>query len=126
VVKREKRRSPRIPVESGGHGRLRATVPVTVIDVSSDGMQIEVAASLRPGSMYDLKADVNGIPFAAQVRITRCCAGGYLPDGKGGRFLLFRAGAEFVRLDGDNVDDLISWVNKMTGSGDNTAVLQAH
>lgn len=80
-------------------GRLRATVPFSVLDLSEHGMLLELSTSLRPGSVYDLKADLPGCPFGAQVRITRCIAAGHAEDGRGGRLLLFRAGAEFVTVD---------------------------
>jgi len=108
----EKRRAPRVAIERGGHGRVKATVPVTVIDVSGAGMQLEVASALRPGSLYDLSAVLNAFEISAQVRITRCRAGGHVPDGKGGRLLLYRAGAEFVRLDGKNAKDLEAWMRE--------------
>jgi len=38
------------------------------------------------------------------VRVTRCRAGGFIPDGKGGRLLQFRAGAEFVGLTRQQLD----------------------
>lgn len=99
MAERERRRSPRTRVAKGSVGRLRATVPFAVLDVSEHGMLLELSTSLRPGSVYDLKADLPGCPFGAQVRITRCTAGGYAEDGRGGRLLLFRAGAEFIVVD---------------------------
>ena len=65
-------------------------------DISPGGLRLELAASLRPGAVYDLLADLPGHHLAAQVRVTRCAAGGFRDDGKGGRFLLYRAGAEFL------------------------------
>ena len=110
----EKRRVPRVAVESrrGGHGKVKAAVPVTVIDVSGAGMQLEIASALRPGSVYDLSAQLDGLALEAQVRITRCRAGGYVPDGKGGRLLLFRAGAEFVGLPVAQATQLQAWMDR--------------
>lgn len=114
--KPDKRRSPRVAIESGGHGRLKATVPVQIMDVSDHGMQLELAAALRPGSTYELRAQLKGIEVNALVRITRCRAGGYVPDGKGGRLLLFRAGAEFVQLEGDRVQEFRDWVQSQAAA----------
>ncbi|HKC23715.1 MAG TPA: PilZ domain-containing protein [Thermoanaerobaculia bacterium] len=110
----EKRRTPRVPIARGGHGRVKAAVPVTVIDVSRAGMLLELAAALRPGSVYDLSAQLDDIALSTQVRITRCRAGSYVPDGKGGRLLLFRAGAEFVELPPTQATLLQDWVDRRT------------
>jgi hypothetical protein len=96
---RERRRSSRVPALRGSRGQLRSTVDVDILDLSSDGLRLELSTSLRPGAVYDLKADLGGYPLAVQVRITRCNAGGFRDDGKGGRFLLFRAGAEILWTD---------------------------
>jgi hypothetical protein len=113
----EKRRAPRIPVLRGPHGRVKAAVPVTVIDVSRAGMQLELAAALRPGAVYDVSAQLDDLRLSAQVRITRCRAGGYISDGKGGRLLLFRAGAEFVELPDAQAAQLNAWMEGHTAAG---------
>lgn len=105
----EKRRAPRI--ESSGHGKVRSSVAMRVLDVSTVGLQMEVSAALRPGSIYELDADIDGLPLAARVRITRCRAGSYAADGKGGRVLLFRAGAEFIEVKGEVFRD---WMERRT------------
>jgi PilZ domain-containing protein len=106
----EKRRSQRVPAGSRGTGRVKTSVPFKVIDVSGVGMQLEVATALRPGSTYDLNASLDDFSLTAQVRITRCRAGGYVPDGKGGRLLLYRAGAEFLDLPDGQVKELHEWM----------------
>jgi hypothetical protein len=92
----ERRNGVRSPAAAGSRGRLRSTVEVEILDISPGGLRLELAASLRPGAVYDLLADLPGHHLAAQVRVTRCAAGGFRDDGKGGRFLLYRAGAEFL------------------------------
>lgn len=110
MVHHEKRRAPRVAVENGPKGRLKATVPVTIIDVSRFGLQMEISTSLRPGSMYELKTDIGPCTVVAHVRITRCRAGGYLEDGRGGRLLVFRAGAEFVHPEDEALKSLRKWI----------------
>lgn len=92
----ERRKAIRSPAKAGSRGRLRSTMEVDIVDLSSDGLRLELATSLRPGAIYDLTADLSGHHLAEQIRITRCSAGGYREDGKGGRLLLFKAGAEFL------------------------------
>jgi hypothetical protein len=108
--KADKRRSPRIP--SNALGRVKSSVSVKVLDISSVGLQLELAAALRPGSTYELTVELDGMPLAAVVRITRCRAGGYVPDGKGGRLLLYRAGAEFLTFEGDSARVFKDWMQR--------------
>jgi hypothetical protein len=95
---KNKRRAERIPLEKGTRGQLKSTLPVEILNLSETGLLLELASTLRPGSTYDITATLDGSPFAGLVRITRCRAGGFSPDGKGGRLLMFRAGGEFVGL----------------------------
>jgi PilZ domain len=112
LVHQEKRRFPRVRVEQGGKGQLKTTTPVSILNVSPTGLLMEVAASLRPGSTYDLVASVSGVPFTVLVKVTRCRAGGFMPDGRGGRLLQFRAGAEFVNLQPKQVEEIAKAIEK--------------
>jgi len=102
----ERRRSPRFIVDGKSHGQLKTTIPVTIVNLSADGLLLELKAPLRPGTVYDLSAFVPEQTIQASVRVTRCRAGGYAADGRGGRCLLFRAGAEFSSLTTGQKDDL--------------------
>lgn len=94
----DKRRSPRVPQPKGTRGQLKSTVPIEILNLSETGLFFELSSTLRPGSTYDLSATFGGVPFSGLVRVTRCRAGGFASDGKGGSLLLFRAGGEFVGL----------------------------
>ena len=122
MVQQEKRRSPRVHAEKGSRGQLKATIPVTILNASTIGVLIELSAPLRPGSTYDLSATLLGISVNALVRVTRCRAGGFIPDGKGGRLLQFRAGAEFVGLTRQQLDAVKGAVEK----GVNVATLKSN
>lgn len=106
----EKRRSPRVAAGKETGGRLKATVPIVIRNVSREGMLFEVSTPLRPGAVYDLKTEIPGFDFSAQLRITRCRAGGYVEDGRGGRILRFEAGAEFQSLDEAAIKELSAWI----------------
>lgn len=112
TAQQEKRKSPRVRAEKGSRGQLKATIPVTIVNASTIGVLIELSAPLRPGSTYDLAATLLGIPVNVLVRVTRCRAGGFVPDGKGGRLLQFRAGAEFVGLTRTQLDAIKGAVDK--------------
>lgn len=106
----ERRGAPRQAAVPGSKGQIRASVDVDVLDISPTGLRLELATPLRPGSVYDLKVDLGGFPLAAPVRITRCSAGGYRDDGRGGRLLLFRAGAEILWPQPSGADDLAKFL----------------
>lgn len=110
----EKRRSPRVNPGKDTGGRLKATVPIVIRNVSREGMLFEVSTPLRPGSLYDLKTEIPGFDLSAQVRVTRCRAGGFVEDGRGGRVLRFEAGAEFQLLDDAALGELAAWIVRCT------------
>jgi hypothetical protein len=120
LARPERRKSPRIAPDGASGGHLKATIPVTILNLSVDGLLLELKAPLRPGKTYDLSAHFPGSPVHASVRITRCRAGGYVEDGRGGRCLLFRAGAEFAGLSGaqrESVKHIVdSGLNEKPGS----------
>jgi hypothetical protein len=108
--KSEKRRAPRVKAEKGTEGRLKLTVPVSINDVSAGGVRFELATALRPGSLYDLKANLKGSLLTTQVRITRCSTGGFVTDASGARVLQYNAGAEFAQLAPEQKQLLDKWL----------------
>lgn len=116
-IPKDKRRAQRVLLVKGTRGQLKSTVPIEILNLSETGVLIELSATLRPGSTYDLNALLGGVPFAGLVRITRCRAGGFASDGKGGRLLLFRAGGEFVGLPEKQVEGLRLALSKRLASG---------
>ena len=113
----ERRRAPRVLADATSSGHLKTTIPVTILNLSVHGLLFELKAPLRPGVVYDLQAHFPGISVSAMVRITRCRAGGYAPDGRGGRCLLFHAGAEFAELSASQRDAVLVVVDKGLASG---------
>ncbi len=95
-MQQERRKTRRSPATAGTSGRLRSTLEASILDLSADGLRLQLSASLRPNAVYDFQADLSGHRVAVQIRITRCSAGGFRDDGRGGRCLLYNAGAEFL------------------------------
>jgi hypothetical protein len=116
-VGNEKRRSPRIPLSKGTRGQLKSTIPVEILDLSETGLLFEISSTLRPGSTYDLTATFGGVPFSGLVRVTRCRAGGFAADDRGGRLLLYRAGGEFVGLSEKQIEGLRLALARRLASG---------
>ena len=92
----ERRRSARVKARKGSQGQLRSTVTIDILDLSVDGVRFELSSPLRPQAVYDFRTVIGDLTVATQLRITRCAAGGYRDDGRGGRLLNFKAGGEFV------------------------------
>ena len=113
----ERRRSPRTSLAKGTRGHLKSTLAIEILNLSEIGLLLELASTLRPGSTYDFSAIFAGVPFSGLVRITRCRAGGFASDDKGGRVLLFRAGAEFVGLSERQLEALRLALSKRLASG---------
>ena len=109
----ERRKSQRVPIGQGGNGKIKASVPVGIRNLSQEGALLEVACPLRPGAAYDLKAVVDELELAVQVKITRCRAGGFVTDERGGRVLLYSAGAEFVTgVESPDLSRLKDWLSR--------------
>ena len=113
----EKRRTPRTLLAKGTRGQLKSTVATEILNLSETGLLFELPSTLRPGSTYDLSAIFGGVPFSGLVRITRCRAGGFAADDKGGRFLRYRAGGEFVGLTEGQLEALRLALSKRLASG---------
>lgn len=114
----ERRRSPRVTADETSRGQLKATIPVTIRNLSADGLLLELRSPLRPGMTYDLEAHFPHAAFAAVVRVTRCQTGGYTEDGRGGRCLLFHAGTEFVGLSPAQSQSVARILESATGSSE--------
>jgi hypothetical protein len=116
-VDNDKRRVPRFSVAKGTRGQLKSTIPVEILNLSEAGLLLEVASTLRPGSTYDLNAILGGVSFSGLVRVTRCRAGGFAADDRGGRLLVYRAGGEFVGLSEKQTSSLRLALSKRLASG---------
>jgi PilZ domain len=116
-VDKDKRRASRFAAAKGTRGQLKSTIPVEILNLSETGLLFEVASTLRPGSTYDLTATLFGMSFSGLVRVTRCRAGGFKADDKGGRLLIYMTGCEFVGLSEQQVAGLRLALSKRLASG---------
>lgn len=112
----DKRRAPRLALAKGTKAHVRSSVVVELRNLSATGLLMEVPTALRPGSTLDLTATLAGIHFTALVRITRCRAGGFATDDKGGRVLVYEAGGEFVALQQEQMTNLSRAIEKIGGA----------
>jgi hypothetical protein len=90
----------------GTRAQIKSTLPVELLNLSATGILMELPTALRPGSTCDLSATLAGVAFTALVRVTRCRAGGFAADSRGGRILLYQAAGEFVGLSDQQFESL--------------------
>jgi len=93
----ERRRSHRVPVSKGRFGRVKATVPARIVDISRHGVQLEVPAALRPAVECDLSLPFGTRDLRIRAKVHRCRAAGFAGGG-GNQRLVYRAGLEFVAV----------------------------
>jgi hypothetical protein len=90
--------------------RLRVVVPVRLVDLSAEGLQFEMASSVRPGSLYDLKVGIGRLKLESKVKVVRCLASRYDEDEYGRHYLVFGVGAVFVDMAEEMRAELARWV----------------
>jgi c-di-GMP-binding flagellar brake protein YcgR len=69
-----------------------------ILDVSSGGIQVEVAAALRPLVECDVTIPVESGVLRLKAQVKRCRATSFLEDGGDNVRVVYRAGLEFFGL----------------------------
>ena len=113
----ERRMFPRLTLDSPVEAYARSWVPARVIDISEGGVQLESEVPLRPGLTFDLGMMVEGRRLVAQVAVRRARAE-LAVDGRGGKRMLYRAGAMFTVIDEADRRAIASWIAAQPGSGE--------
>ncbi len=96
----ERRSNRRVRPNEELLGRVKATVPARVVDLSVDGALIEVGCILRPSAECDLWIPGDGfqsVKLRAEVRRCRAIGVEELPGGERG--MMYRAGLRFTALE---------------------------
>lgn len=86
----ERRRTPRLPVESGAEAGLVSGSSVRVVDISVGGVLLASSRPAPVGTRGRLSLTIGGNPLAAEVEIRRVVE---TPDRTG-----FRIGAMFLAI----------------------------
>lgn len=94
----ERRAVPRIEVPQPVAAKVKAALPARVLDISSQGAQLEVATSLRPLTSCDLRIALPDGEVTIRSIVRRCKAWGFGLDEKEQRVLLYRAGLQFAEV----------------------------
>lgn len=94
---KDRRRHPRVTPDEEVYGKVKATVPARVVDISPEGLQVEVSSGLRPNVECDVSLPVDDGAIQVRARVLRCRAA-TMRSGADSSELLFRAGLAFVGL----------------------------
>lgn len=102
----ERRASPRLTPSRPLPAKVKSSVPARVLDVSSRGMQLELATALHPQVTCELKVLLDDGELNLRATVRRCRAWGYALGENDQRVLLYRAGVEFPELSGELLERL--------------------
>ena len=88
-----KRDSERVPVPAPLHGEVKVFQPMTILDVSAGGAQIETPFALQLDSLHEFRISLGERSVVVKGRIAHC----HIGELKGG-VVLYRTGVEFVEI----------------------------
>lgn len=86
-----KRDRERVPVPSPLHGEVMVFQPMTVLDISLGGAQIETPFPLQLDSLHDFRLSLGERSVVVKGRIAHCHIGELQEGG-----VLYRTGVEFI------------------------------
>ena len=106
----ERRSTPRVEPQRPLSARVKAFLPARIVDLSSRGVQIELATSLRPELPCDLRIRLDQGEVVVRGIVRRCRAWGFGLDERDQRVLLYRAGLEFGETAPEALVEVVSSV----------------
>lgn len=101
----EKRDVERVPVPHEMTGEITVFQPMTILDISERGAQIETAFSLHLEALHDLRLSLGPRSVVVKARIVYCQIG-EIREGT----VLYRAGVEFIEPSEHAVNALTTFV----------------
>jgi PilZ domain len=114
-----KRDNERIPVPSL-HGEVKVYQPMTILDISHGGAQVETPFPLQLDSLHDFRLSLGDRSVVVKGRIAHCHIG-ELSDGGA----LYRTGVEFIEPS-EHVRTAISdFIDALRAGRDRPAVVDA-
>jgi hypothetical protein len=89
----EKRDLERVPLEGQVRGEVMVFQPMTILDISLGGVQIETAFALQPDSLHDFRLSLADRSVVVKGRVAHCHIGELTEV-----TAVYRTGVEFVEL----------------------------
>jgi hypothetical protein len=114
----DKRGSERVPVPGEIHGEVTVYQPMTILDISARGAQIETAFPLHLDSLHDFRLSLDARTVVVKGRIVHCQIGD-LREGS----VFYRTGLEFVEPSEHAVAAIRAFVVAHRGAGDGVPVV---
>src|SRR6266699_2270375 len=114
-----KRDTERVPVPSPIHGEVKVFQPMTILDVSHGGAQIETPFALQLDSLHDFKISLGDRSIVVKGRIAHCHIG-ELREG----IVLYRTGVEFIENSGHVQTALEHFVDALKAASRAPAVVE--
>jgi hypothetical protein len=87
----DKRDRERVPVPGPVHGEVKVYQPMTILDISLGGAQVETPFPLQLDSLHDFRLSLGDRSVVVKGRIAHCHIG-ELHEGT----VLYRTGVEFI------------------------------
>jgi hypothetical protein len=114
---RERRRSPRYIADQEIYARIKSSIPVKIVDVSANGMQVESTSAVPPVGACDLWIPGSQGDVRLRVRVQRSRAQ-FVPSGQDSRGLVYRSGLEILEMDETAREALGSILEQVGGALD--------
>ena len=86
-----KRDTERVPVPAPLYGEVKVYQPMTILDVSKGGAQIETPFALQLDSLHDFRISLGDRSVVVKGRIAHCHIGELKEGG-----VIYRTGVEFI------------------------------
>ena len=86
-----KRDNERMAVPAPLHGEVKVYQPMTILDISNGGLQIETPFALQLDSLHDFRISLGEQSIVVKGRIANCHIGELKEGG-----VLYRTGVEFI------------------------------
>jgi hypothetical protein len=107
----EKRIKERIPARGHLHGEVMVFQPMTIVDISHGGAQVETPFPLQLDSLHQFRLTLGDISVIFRGRIAHCRVG-YLREA----VAVFRSGIEFVEPSPHVLQAISSFVEALSAS----------
>ncbi len=100
-----KRDSERVPIPGQVAGEITVFQPMTILDISDRGVQIETTFPLHLDSLHDFRLSLGDRSVVVKGRIAHCQIGDLMEG-----VVHYRTGVEFVELPGHASDAIREFV----------------
>lgn len=91
----ERRRAPRVRLLRPIGAKVRTYSPARVLDISRDGLLLQLDHPLSPGDHHELHIQLDGEDLVVKAVVRRCWLQGSGRDDQGERIRHYRAGIQF-------------------------------